>query len=159
MSQIVRHITLFILFTLIRLNFSKSILTSPVTYTVRSPVTSPVTSLTPSPTSYPTETKLAGYATIVSSNLVYSGGKWLWKDPYYATTYILNSCYRSYDNLYRRAFATSSEVVVMAFPDSRCAKAFGGSIVNYTEGAYGFGRVFFGSSATWFSEIGGVTIR
>ena len=159
MSQIVRHLTLFILFTLIRPNFSKSISTSPVTYTVRSPVTSPASPSSSLTTSYPTETRLNGYATIVYSNLVYSGGELSWKNAYYATTYILNSCYRSYDNLYRLVYATSSEVVEMAFRDSQCAKAGNSMIVNYTEGGFGFGKVFIDSSVTRFSDIGGVTIR
>ena len=158
MSQIVCHLTLFILFTQIRLNSSTSISAS--SYTVRSPVTSPAPPTSSLTTSYPTETRLKGYATIVYANLFYSGGKRSWRDPYYATTYILNSCYRSYDNLYQLAWATSSEVYVREFSDSQCAKPVVAKVlVNYTEGGFDFGRVFIDSSVTRFSDIGGVTIR
>ena len=150
MSQIVRHLTLFILFTQIRLNSSTSISTSPVTYTVRSPVTSPSRSPT---TSYFSEPTLNGYAIF----------RYLrdpsCTNPYYVTTSILNSCYQSYDNMSRLALATSSEVVEKMFSDLQCARPAGAMIFRFKEGKCDPFEVYISSSVMRFSDIGGVTIR
>lgn len=150
MLQIVRHLTLYIFLTQIRLNFSTSISTSPATYTVRSPVTSPNTSPTIYDRSAP---KLNGYALIVYSRDPSCS------NPYYATTSILNSCYRSYDNMSRLVYATSSTVVERAFIDLQCAIPAGAMISSYTEGKCNSSEVYIGSSVVRNSEIGGVTIR
>ena len=153
MSQIVRHLTLFILFTQIRLNSSTSISTSPVTYTVRSPVTSPASPTSSLTTSYLTETRLNGYATVVYSRDPSCA------NPYYATSSILNSCYQSYDNMSRLVYATSSEVVERSFKDLQCVKPADALIVEYRKGKCDPYEVYISPSVVQNSDIGGVTFR
>ena len=124
-----------------------------------SPVTSPVTSLTKSPTGSPVAsatTSLTGYVTFV----FYQGSSC--SDQAYATTEILNSCYRFDDTTYRLVTATSSSVVETSYTDSKCTMGASVESYSYTDGVcFTSGKVkaYVSSSSVWNSDSVTATIR
>ena len=141
MSQIIRYFTLFALLLTISLS-SASPVTSSVTYTVKSLTNTPIESLS-------SATLLTGYVT----NIFYEGSSC--SNPYYANTYILNSCYRESANTYRFFTANSSSVTRTTYTDSQCTMGASETSFSYTDGACDTTdstKVYVSSSSVWNSD-------
>jgi hypothetical protein len=141
MSQIIRHFTLFALLLKISLS-SSSPGTSSVTHTVKALTNTPIEALS-------SATLLTGYVT----NIFYEGSSC--SNPYYANSYILNSCYRESASTYRFFSANSSSVTQTTYTDSQCTMGASEISFSYTEGACDTSdstKVYVSSSSVWDSD-------